>query len=652
LTSPDGRENLVAGLPSERGKNEHTPHWTISPEQFNEINQRISSLHLHPFFRPSVLTADGRPASFSVSDKTNLVEFDCVPYVADKGLKNGHQGIALVFRTKTIGSPTGSEQELVGTNQYKASGEVGVEDRGGFIVSTGNPEGSASNVVMVFRVEMVTNASSAHLGRQQIIKELERIRLDHFGPIRQPLPQVLRDLQDQITGLVSHDSGIHFLFTDKPDNRLPMINPNTGLPLDEARTNGVDMNSVLVSIDPPLKNVTLADILDAIITHVNKPMEYTVLDWGILFSPNNPQASRLFSRTFRVDTNVFLAHLKEQTGVQTNVAFVLKQLFSKAGVKLVPPKAVFYNDRLGLVFVRATQHDLDVVENIIARLDNTPQGIHIKARFIEVPGRVAADVRLGSFNANNHLALDNIPQPNRNTLNQPEFTVTAAEPASFTSIMTESQFQAALHTLRGSTGFKELAAPEVTTLSGRQTEMRATIIQTIITNFAVEETSNNIAVTPQEMKLGTGPIFNVIPKVLPDGYTIDLETTASRVEFLGYADPTNFTNFATNSAGEKFSLPVILPAVETKRASAHLKLYDGQTLVLSGFQPEQVLFSKPEKKREERVAGHIQQAEKQYGNKALIVLATITLVDSAGNRIHSDADLPFAQNGIPPQNGP
>jgi hypothetical protein len=36
-------------------------------------------------------------------------------------------------------------------------------------------------------------------------------------------------------------------------------------------------------------------------------------------------------------------------------------------------------------------------------------------------------------------------------------------------------------------------------------------------------------------------------------------------------------------------------------------------------------------------------------DKTLVVLVTATLIDPAGNRLHSDKELSFAQTGIPPQ---
>jgi type II secretory pathway component GspD/PulD (secretin) len=36
----------------------------------------------------------------------------------------------------------------------------------------------------------------------------------------------------------------------------------------------------------------------------------------------------------------------------------------------------------------------------------------------------------------------------------------------------------------------------------------------------------------------------------------------------------------------------------------------------------------------------------------LLIFVTPTIIDPAGNRVHSDEDLPFAKTGIPPQPAP
>jgi Flp pilus assembly secretin CpaC len=280
------------------------------------------------------------------------------------------------------------------------------------------------------------------------------------------------------------------------------------------------------------------------------------------------------------------------------------------------------------------------------------QEIHIKARFIELPGSATANLYLGSFNAASlHPAPDAPDQPSRDTLNRPKSIVVADGTTSFTGIMTESQFQIALRTLESKPGVQELAEPEVTTTSGRQIEMRATEIITVITNFAYRETSTASAIVPQANAVETGPVLDVIPTVLPDGYTIDLRTTASRTKFFGYDKTTN-TAVVHNQAGEKINLPTISPSFGIGKASAHLKLWDGQTVVLGGlkelfYDRGKEVDAKPDYFVKTKRPGDHPNGE----NTELLVFITVTLVDPAGHRVHSDDDLPPAREAVPQQEG-
>jgi hypothetical protein len=52
--------------------------------------------------------------------------------------------------------------------------------------------------------------------------------------------------------------------------------------------------------------------------------------------------------------------------------------------------------------------------------------------------------------------------------------------ATFTGILTDPNFRVALRALEQRTGVENLGEPEVTTTSGRQTQMRATSVVTVI----------------------------------------------------------------------------------------------------------------------------------------------------------------------------
>jgi general secretion pathway protein D len=194
---------------------------------------------------------------------------------------------------------------------------------------------------------------------------------------------------------------------------------------------------------------------------------------------------------------------------------------------LFPPKSIFFNDRLGLLFVRATMQDLDTIESAIQALNQVAPQVHIKSRFIQVEqddnAGLGFDWYLGQFNIGHSVAAQggsapslNVPGPGGSTVpfpgptganqlpssgsDQQIFGPNGAVPnapananlptlATITGILTNPNFRVVLHALEQRSGFEELAEPEVTTTSGRQTEMRATQVITVITGFSFQQGS-------------------------------------------------------------------------------------------------------------------------------------------------------------------
>jgi Flp pilus assembly secretin CpaC len=58
--------------------------------------------------------------------------------------------------------------------------------------------------------------------------------------------------------------------------------------------------------------------------------------------------------------------------------------------------------------------------------------------------------------------------------------------ATITGILTNPNFQVVLHALQSRTGVETLGEPEVTTMSGRQTQMRATSVQSIVVGITFQ----------------------------------------------------------------------------------------------------------------------------------------------------------------------
>jgi Flp pilus assembly secretin CpaC len=78
---------------------------------------------------------------------------------------------------------------------------------------------------------------------------------------------------------------------------------------------------------------------------------------------------------------------------------------------------------------------------------------------------------------------------------------TGSTTATITGILTNPNFQVVLHALETRTGVETLGEPEITTLSGRQTQMRATTVQTIVVGVSFQQgqsatTSTGLGATP------------------------------------------------------------------------------------------------------------------------------------------------------------
>jgi type II secretory pathway component GspD/PulD (secretin) len=76
-----------------------------------------------------------------------------------------------------------------------------------------------------------------------------------------------------------------------------------------------------------------------------------------------------------------------------------------------------------------------------------------------------------------------------------------ATTATITGILTNPNFQVVLHLLDQRSGTEDLAEPEIVTTSGRQTQMRATQIITVITGFNFQQgtsatTTTGVGTTP------------------------------------------------------------------------------------------------------------------------------------------------------------
>jgi RNA polymerase sigma factor (sigma-70 family) len=202
-------------------------------------------------------------------------------------------------------------------------------------------------------------------------------------------------------------------------------------------------------------------------------------------------------------------------------------------------------------------------------------------------------------------------------------------------ILTSENFSIALKQLRSRNDVEILGESEVTSLSGREFQIQATQTISVVTNCCLQETNGISSIVPQAETVECGPILDAVSEVLSDGYTIKLPVITSEVEFLGYA-PSNTTP-AYNSAGQKFEVPTVSPQFRVQQTTNSVDMLDGQTLVFrlnNNQTPSAAALTR------------LDDSKSNSLNRHLLVFVTATIIDAAGNRVHTNSD---SYTNIPPQ---
>ena len=178
------------------------------------------------------------------------------------------------------------------------------------------------------------------------------------------------------------------------------------------------------------------------------------------------------------------------------------------------------------------------------------------------------------------------------------------------------------------------------------------VLLAVATPSPAQVVQNNVgtaAITPNQQQVEVGPVLDVMPVVLSDGYTLNLTLIPSLTEFTGYDPAPSIPG--VNTVGV-VQVPTILPRFTVRQVITTVNVWDNQTVVLGGLISSQIVNSKDKVPvlGDLPLAGKLfQSSSKTSIKKNLMIFVTATIVDPAGNRVHSDDELPFAQSTIPPQ---
>jgi general secretion pathway protein D len=402
-----------------------------------------------------------------------------------------------------------------------------------------------------------------------------------------------------------------------------------------------------------------------------------------------------------------------------------RQFFTTAGVDFIQPgKQLFFNDRVGMLMVRATLQELDIIEQAVQVLSMSPPQVTIEARFLEIlqedikalgfdwllgntllsggpigmqggsapsfgspgssssranpsgvfPGPLPTDVTTGQVipalapgtqipTAGDNLLTSGL----RNVVNAPAL-------GTITGILTDPQFRVVIRALEQRRGVNLLTAPKVTTLSARQAQIKTVEVRYIVTELDLSQTAAGgggivggatattgggvgSTIQPIADTFELGPVLDIIPYVSADGYTIQMTIIPTIKEFIGYdLDSARLFSAQAQSVANNTASPLQqitpLPIFRLRQVVTSAIVWDGQTVSLGGL-----LLDDTTKVKDKvpllgdlPLIGRLFRSESNNAKKRnLVIFVTPTIIDPAGNRVHSDEDLPFAQNAFPSQ---
>jgi beta-lactamase regulating signal transducer with metallopeptidase domain len=284
-------------------------------------------------------------------------------------------------------------------------------------------------------------------GRDEIEAALASVKLSGLHFVATPLPEVIEELDVRSRAADPTGRGFHFISAFEPAGT------------DEAPR---------ITWQQPIGDLPVTDILNRIVRSADRPLKYAVEDYAVVFqSAKRPEAPSLFNRRFKVARLVLVPNLEREIGkaIGTNPpdagaalgAYLARHGLSFTNIQrdVAPPQdqpAIFYNDRTGILFVRATEPDLQKLETVLARInESTPQQIQLETRILDVSADASGKLQLTSDTANIQ-------------------TGPGGSSASF--ILRPADARKLMARLDAMPGVTQMAAPNIVTLSARQASIR------------------------------------------------------------------------------------------------------------------------------------------------------------------------------------
>lgn len=332
-----------------------------------------------------------------------------------------------------------------------------------------------------------------------------------------------------------------------------------------------------------------------------------------------PQSdSELKTRTFRLNTLLMHRRLTGQpeptpgealTQTYTEFLALLKTHLASRGLPFEESNRPVGDQKPAIflgpgeqLFVRATPAYLAALEKELNVLGAAPQQIEVQTRWVDVLVQTAETMNLAITNGEKML-------------------------------LTGKQAKDLVESLTQTDGVDLLAAPKVTTLSGREAEIAVTDVRTVVTG--ITNSADGEPKSVQTATLEAGPKLRVVPELMPDGNAVHIRATSTLVEFLGYSEGKDPT-----------------PLIRWNTATASATVWDGQTLAIGLGSSTNVVrtVDKVPLLGDVPLLGTLFRNEQVRTNlKVTLVLITPRLIDPAGRPINPENNPPFDPQSFPKQ---
>ena len=355
------------------------------------------------------------------------------------------------------------------------------------------------------------------------------------------------------------------------------------------------MTNVVIDLKLPLRDVTLRQALDAIVKCAEVPLKYGVEDYAVVISSG--RAPPLL-HTPQVTIEVKFAEMTEPDSKALGFDWFLRNTLTQ-------------NSGLG------------------------PQSklFETSATKVGVPDSSVADNLFNLFQELRNHPLPALPS---------SIGTNAPENEPLTGILTDPQYRVVIRALEQRQGVNILTLPKVTTLSGRQAQVKTVNVRYVVTDLdfsqivsnATTGALNGIQPKPIAEQFELGPMLDVVPYVQADGHTIQMTVIPTFREFLGYdVKQARLVPPEAKSADMQQLTP--LPVFRLRQIVSSVTVSDGQTVMLAGGSDR--LLANPNKNLPLREGTKPPREPKKT---KLVIFVTATLIDPAGNRIHPAEETP------------